>query len=68
MSTKPLMDISALISANNDLAEVPARVGGHPLTLTDDPAHPSLPFAWSDWKAWKSDSENSRVCLKRELV
>ena len=33
MSTKPLMDISALISANNDLAEVPARVGGHPLTL-----------------------------------
>lgn len=34
MSTKPLMDISALISANNDLAEVPARVGGHPLTLT----------------------------------
>jgi hypothetical protein len=34
VSIKPLMDISALISANNDWAEVPARVGGHPLTLT----------------------------------
>jgi hypothetical protein len=37
MSIKPLMDTSAVISGNNDPAEVPTRVGGHPLTLTSQP-------------------------------